>query len=108
MTNRPAAPVFTAAPEPFTQAKWIWADQYYWDLHNGYALFRKTVELAAVPKKAPFFITADQLYHLYVNGRFVCRECLAQGCSTNFKTDRSGCCLQLGQVQGDLAGQGRC
>ena len=30
-------------------------------------------ELAAVPKKAPLFITADQSYHLYLNGRYVCR-----------------------------------
>ena len=73
MTTRIADPVHTSAPEPFTQAKWIWADQYFWDLHNGYALFRKAFELPSVPKKAPLFITADQLYQLYINGRFVCR-----------------------------------
>ncbi len=62
-----------ATPEPFTQARWIWADQYYWDLHNCFAQFRKSFTLAVVPKKAPLFITADQLYKLYVNGKFVSR-----------------------------------
>lgn len=63
----------TTPPEPFTHARWIWADQYFWDLHNGFALLRKGFELPSVPKKAPLFITADQHYHLYINGRFVCR-----------------------------------
>lgn len=60
-------------PEPFTHARWIWADQYFWDLHNSFAQFRKTFQLASVPKRAPLFITADQQYQLYINGRFVAR-----------------------------------
>ena len=69
MSNLPLPP----PPEPFTHARWIWSDQYFWDLHNGFAQFRKSFELPRVPKKAPLFITADQHYHLYINGRFVCR-----------------------------------
>ena len=60
-------------PEPFTHARWIWSDQYFWDLHNGFAQFRTAFELPSVPKKAPLFITADQQYHLYINGKFVGR-----------------------------------
>lgn len=61
------------APSPFVNAKWIWPVSHHWDIHNSYALFRKTFDLAALPAKAPLFITADQAYILYVNGRFVCR-----------------------------------
>jgi len=64
-----AAPV----PEILKQAKWIWADHYAWDLLNCYIDIRKTVTLARVPKTAPLFITADQSYRLWINGRFVCR-----------------------------------
>ena len=60
-------------PEILTQARWIWPESHHWDLHNCYAQFRKSFVLAAVPSEAPLFITADQSYHLYVNGRFVCR-----------------------------------
>lgn len=60
-------------PAVFVAARWIWADQYFWDLHNCFAQFRKTIELPVVPKKAPLSITVDQQYHLYVNGRLVCR-----------------------------------
>jgi len=42
-------------------------------MHNCYAQFRKTFELASVPGEAPLHITADQSYRLYVNNRFVCR-----------------------------------
>ena len=58
---------------PFAAAKWIWPLNHYWDIHNSYALFRKSFSLDAVPKKAPLFITADQSYQLYVNGHYVCR-----------------------------------
>lgn len=60
-------------PSPFLNAKWLWPISPNWDLHNCYALFRKTFELGQIPSKAPLFITADQAYILYVNGRFVCR-----------------------------------
>ncbi|MFZ4778506.1 MAG: alpha-L-rhamnosidase C-terminal domain-containing protein [Terrimicrobiaceae bacterium] len=57
----------------FENSLWIWPESHNWDLHNGYALFRKTFHLPKVPAKAPLFITADQSYQLYVNGRYVCR-----------------------------------
>ena len=38
-----------------------------------HSVFRKKFDLARAPAKAPFFITADQSYRLFVNGRFVCR-----------------------------------
>lgn len=57
----------------FQEAQWIWPDSLNWDLYNCYALFRKTFALKSRPSKAPFFITADQSYQLYVNGRYVCR-----------------------------------
>lgn len=55
----------------FVDAQWIWPVSPNWDIHNGYALFRTGIELTAVPKRAPLFITADQSYRLYINGRFV-------------------------------------
>ncbi len=57
----------------FKDSHWIWPDNPSWDLHNGYALFRKTFDLAKVPRRAPLFITADQSYRLMVNGRYVGR-----------------------------------
>lgn len=57
----------------FSKSFWIWPDNHHWDLHNSYALFRKTVDLSKVPARAPLFITADQSYQLYVNGEYVCR-----------------------------------
>jgi alpha-L-rhamnosidase len=58
---------------PFAKSRWIWPDELNWDLHNGYALFRKSFEVARVPRRAPFFITADQAYRLYLNGQYVGR-----------------------------------
>lgn len=57
----------------FQPAKWIWPDGYSWDLHNGYALFRRDFTLHAVPAAAVIRLTADQSYQLYVNGQYVCR-----------------------------------
>jgi len=57
----------------FSKSFWIWPDNHHWDLHNSYALFRKTIDLTKVPSKAPLFITADQSYQLYVNGEYICR-----------------------------------
>jgi len=59
--------------EIFSKSKWIWPESNNWDIHNSYALFRKMFDLRKVPAKAPLFITADQSYQLYVNGRYVCR-----------------------------------
>lgn len=60
-------------PAPLREARWIWPTSAQYDLYNCYALFRKTFELSKVPKKAAFYITADQSYQLYVNGTLVCR-----------------------------------
>ncbi len=60
-------------PKILTQARWIWPESHHWDLYNCYALFRYSFELDRVPAKAPLFITADQSYHLYLNGNYVCR-----------------------------------
>jgi hypothetical protein len=57
----------------FSRSKWIWPVDHFHDLHNSYALFRKVVRLEKVPRKAPLFITADQSYRLFINGRFVNR-----------------------------------
>ena len=64
------------ADHPLRRAKWIWArhrDYAYKDLHNTYAQFRYDFELRSVPRRAPLFVSADQCYMLYVNGRYVSR-----------------------------------
>jgi len=60
-------------PSILKQARWIWPDSAHWDLHNCYAQFRKSFDLKTLPRRAPLYITADQSYHLYVNGQFICR-----------------------------------
>lgn len=65
----PAAP----ADKIFARSLWIWPYDHRWDLHNSYALFRREFSLDRVPRHAPLFITADQSYHLYINGAFVGR-----------------------------------
>ncbi len=57
----------------FGRARWIWPDSHHWDLHNGYALFRRRFTLPAAPAEARLFITADQSYRLYVNDHYVAR-----------------------------------
>ncbi len=57
----------------FGRSLWIWPYDNRWDLHNAYALFRHDFTLDRVPRRAPLFITADQSYHLYLNGAFVGR-----------------------------------
>ncbi|MDB6094922.1 MAG: alpha-L-rhamnosidase [Verrucomicrobia bacterium] len=68
-------PSLLSAPEDkiFARAEWIWPYDHRWDLHNAYALFRRDFTLLRVPHRAPLFITADQSYHLYINGAFVGR-----------------------------------
>ena len=72
-TKPPLAKPRGHVPEIVKKARWIWPENLHWDLHNCYALFRCRFELAKLPKRAPLFITADQSYHLYLNGRYVCR-----------------------------------
>ena len=58
---------------PFLNSFWIWPQNLHWDLHNGYALFRKEFDLETVSKEATIFITADQSYQLYLNGHYLGR-----------------------------------
>jgi len=58
---------------PFKKAKWIWPDGHAWNLRNSYVLFRRDFHLEKIPSRAPLFVTADQSYQLYVNGRYVSR-----------------------------------
>ena len=61
------------SPIPLQHAGWLWPEGGELYLNNCHAQFRYDFELERVPEKAPFFITADQLYRLSVNGRYVCR-----------------------------------
>ena len=71
--NLPPASKSSRNSSPFTEARWIWPDSPHWDIHNSYALFRKTFDLGQLPSRASLFITADQSYQLFLNGRFICR-----------------------------------
>ena len=57
---------------PLRDARWIWP--YLWDApRNAYAEYRYDFPLGDPPAKAPLFVTADQAYRLYVNGKHVGR-----------------------------------
>jgi hypothetical protein len=78
MNNMKKQPASEAAekntvPSALKQAKWIWPDDQFWDMHHCFALFRKTFELKARPRGAILHITADQSYRLYINGEYVTR-----------------------------------
>ncbi len=60
------------ADHPLRQARWLWPGGFTY-LVNSFAHFRKDFTLAKVPKVAPLFITADQHYRLWINGRYVAR-----------------------------------
>src|SRR5262249_39710486 len=51
-------------------AKWIWFPGRR-TLQNTFVLFRRTIELATIPKRAVGWITADSRYRLTVNGQRV-------------------------------------
>jgi hypothetical protein len=70
---KPAPTAATRETRAFSRSQWIWPYDLRWDLHNAYALFRHGFTLGRVPRRAPLFITADQSYHLYLNGAFVGR-----------------------------------
>lgn len=57
---------------PLSRAKWLWPGGYVY-LQNCHAQFRCDFSLETIPETAPFYITADQSYRLYINGRYVCR-----------------------------------
>jgi hypothetical protein len=59
--------------QPFEHACWLWPQPIDHQPANEYAQFRTDFNLAVQPREAPFSITADQMYVLYVNGRYVCR-----------------------------------
>ena len=63
----------TEIPAALKGASWIWPDSFQWDNVDCFALFRTTFSLGRVPRHAPFHITADQSYRMWVNGRPVCR-----------------------------------
>jgi len=67
-----SVPSHLPANHPLTRAKWLWPEGELY-LTNCFAQFRHDFELKNVPSPAPLFITADQQYRLYVNGRYVCR-----------------------------------
>ncbi|OAM90834.1 alpha-L-rhamnosidase N-terminal domain-containing protein [Termitidicoccus mucosus] len=63
----------TSVPPALKQAKWIWPDDQFWDMHHCFALFRKTFDLKTKPRDAILYITADQSYRLYINGEYIAR-----------------------------------
>lgn len=65
-------PAALPADHPLRQARWLWPGGFTY-LVNSFGQFRKDFALAAAPRKAPFCITADQHYRLWVNGRYVTR-----------------------------------
>lgn len=70
----PAVPVIGGLPQnhPLRKACWIWPFESIYQ-HNTFAQFRRDFQLKSVPRRAPLFISADQSYVLYVNGRYVGR-----------------------------------
>ena len=60
-------------PPQLQRSKWIWPGHGLYDLHNGYAQFRKEFSLGSIPREARGWITADQCYQLWLNGALVCR-----------------------------------
>jgi len=53
-------------------AWWLWSRPSS-NPQNSYTGFRHDFEMKSLPKAAPFHITADQSYRLWVNGQYVCR-----------------------------------
>jgi hypothetical protein len=70
MNNETTASI--PADHPLRKSVWIWPEGYMY-LLNHFAQFRYDFDLKKIPGKAPFFITADKSYRLYVNGNYVCR-----------------------------------
>jgi alpha-L-rhamnosidase len=60
------------ANHPLRSAQWIWPLNTPY-MRNTHAEYRRDFRVRSVPKRAPFFITADQCYMLYVNGQYVGR-----------------------------------
>ncbi len=63
----------TDIPHFVREAAWIWPNNQLY-LHNCYARFRYEFTQETLPAAiAPLWLTADQSYRLYVNGKYVCR-----------------------------------
>jgi hypothetical protein len=73
--SSPAADVTATDSEkkrfsPPVQLQWIWNDPHAADKAKaGHVYFRKTVQLAAVPTDAMAFVSCDNSFTLFVNGR---------------------------------------
>lgn len=63
----------TSAKKLLREAKWIWPDLSFYDLYNTYAHFRKDFQLDAVEPQSMLYITADQSYRLWINGKYATR-----------------------------------
>jgi len=61
-------PVKSPAAAPAHTARWVWADTTR-DTQTVY--FRRAFDLAAMPSRATLYLTADDFFTLYVNGREV-------------------------------------
>jgi len=81
---KPATPALPT-DHPLRQARWLWPGGFTY-LVNSFAQFRKDFTLTKVPKAAPLFITADQHYRLWINGRYVTRG-PARGYQTSWPFD---------------------
>ena len=66
-----ADPTFKFAPAPKWTAEWIWVDAG--GQKSVAVQFRKPIQLQAVPKTLPTWVSADRHYRLYVNGHLVAR-----------------------------------
>ena len=61
-------PMKSQAVAPADKAQWIWANT---TKDNQTIYFRRAFDLAAVPRRATLYLTADDFFTLYVNGREV-------------------------------------
>lgn len=57
---------------PFSGSIWLWPTRAH-SIHNSYTQLRRDFSLDAPVRRAEFFITADQSYMLFVNGKHVGR-----------------------------------
>jgi len=54
-------------------ACWIWMRNEKANILNIYAAMRLRFNLSVLPEKAPLWISAANVYRLWINGRYVCR-----------------------------------
>ena len=57
---------------PLKNAKWLWPIPFEVP-RNTYVQYRYDFQLNCIPQQAPFYITANQCYVLYLNGKYICR-----------------------------------